>query len=239
MCLTIRLWFRRQISYQIIRGQMNNDTIRFHLSRLNDPIAMQTEWTQNGSDDKWQQKLVHLNSNRLEFRVSRGKIAVIGLLFFMFPVLFVIGIWSNYYEYIHQNMPLVRFTFDFHMFISLLFTLLMVTVSLFTFYTLYTDNYPIIFDKQMGFFWKGWSTPNKVSNKYAIKHFSELEKIHALQIISVLRWGDCCEIQVYQLNLVLENGKRINVADRVNQKKLREEAGILSAFLEKPIWDVT
>ena len=43
----------------------------------------------------------------------------------------------------------------------------------------------------------------------------------------------------YELNLVLEDGKRINVVDHENQDSLREDAGTLAAFLDKPIWDAT
>jgi hypothetical protein len=42
---------------------------------------------------------------------------------------------------------------------------------------------------------------------------------------------------LFELNLILQNGKRINVFSCGNQEKLREDTNALSAFLEKPIWD--
>ena len=69
-----------------------------------------------------------------------------------------------------------------------------------------------------------------------MKHFAELEKIHALQLIfnaSSQRFYGFS----YELNLVLEAGKRINVIDHGNLDRLREDADTLAAFLDKPIWD--
>jgi hypothetical protein len=39
------------------------------------------------------------------------------------------------------------------------------------------------------------------------------------------------------LNLVLEDGNRINVVAHGNECKLRVDTGTLFAFLGKPVWD--
>jgi len=83
----------------------------------------------------------------------------------------------------------------------------------------------------------------KVRN--TLKHFAELEKVHALQIIAEIcsnkteRGRRTKTYHSYELNLVLEDGKRINVIDLTNQDRLRKDAGTLAAFLDKPIWDAT
>ena len=43
----------------------------------------------------------------------------------------------------------------------------------------------------------------------------------------------------YELNLVLEDGSRVNVVDQGNLKRLRSDAQTLSRFLDKPVWDAT
>ncbi len=41
----------------------------------------------------------------------------------------------------------------------------------------------------------------------------------------------------YELNLVLNDGSRINVVDHGNLKRLRSDTQTLSQFLGKPVWD--
>jgi hypothetical protein len=41
----------------------------------------------------------------------------------------------------------------------------------------------------------------------------------------------------YELNLVLDDGSRINVVDHGNLERLRSDAQTLSQFLGKPVWD--
>lgn len=41
------------------------------------------------------------------------------------------------------------------------------------------------------------------------------------------------------MNLVLKNGKRIFVLSHADKNAMKEDARVLSEFLEKPLWDVT
>jgi hypothetical protein len=107
---------------------------------------------------------------------------------------------------------------------------------------LYFGTAPIVFDRRRGFFWKGRKNPDHVFDKGTLKHFAELEQIHALQLISKLVRNSGSEdgpFLCYELNLVLEDGKRINVLNQGNQDRLREDADTLAAFLDKPVWDAT
>ncbi|MBT4819108.1 MAG: hypothetical protein HON70_25600 [Lentisphaerae bacterium] len=87
------------------------------------------------------------------------------------------------------------------------------------------------------------------SSKGTGRNWAKLEDIHALQIIS-----EYCRIKSadtsgstsrtttraffsHELNLVLEDAKRINVIDHGNLTKLRKDAQALAEFLEKPLWD--
>ena len=67
--------------------------------------------------------------------------------------------------------------------------------------------------------------------------FAKLDSIHALQLISEYCRGNKSSYYSYELNLVMEDGSRMNVVDHGNQAKLREDAQTLSTFLDKPAWD--
>lgn len=98
---------------------------------------------------------------------------------------------------------------------------------------------PIVFDKSVGYFWKGRKSPQDVSDTSSIKKIARLEEIHALQLISEYISGSKSSYYSYELNLVLKDGRRIAVIDHGNLKSLREDAKRLSEFLGKPVWDAT
>jgi hypothetical protein len=66
-----------------------------------------------------------------------------------------------------------------------------------------------------------------------------LSSIHALQLLSEFVSGSKNSYYSYELNLVLDNGSRINVVDHGNLERLRADASTLSQFLDKPVWDAT
>ena len=104
---------------------------------------------------------------------------------------------------------------------------------------LYFGTKPIVFDKVRGVFWKGRKKPGEVFDRRSLKNFTGLEVVHALQIISEYCRGSKSSYYSYELNLVLKDGKRINVVDHGSIRKLREDAEILSKFLSIPVWDAT
>jgi|AntRauTorcE11897_2_1112592.scaffolds.fasta_scaffold00314_9 hypothetical protein len=97
---------------------------------------------------------------------------------------------------------------------------------------------PIVFDKSVGFFWKGWKKPEMYGRdnpKGAIR----LSDIHAFQILSEYIKSDKSSYHSYELNLILKDGTRHNVIDHGKLYALREDAQELSEFIGKPVWDIT
>ena len=100
---------------------------------------------------------------------------------------------------------------------------------------------PAVFDKQIGYFWKG----NKQVDMYQYrpgvrsKYSVALSDIHALQLISKFVPGsqDASSYCVFELNLVLADAQRINVIAHGYLKIVREDADKLARFLGIPIWD--
>ena len=101
----------------------------------------------------------------------------------------------------------------------------------------YFGTIPIVFDQQRGFYWKGRKAPYEMYNRAALKNYARLEDIHALQLISEYCHGNKSSYDSYELNLVLKDGRRLNVVDHGNHKQLRADAATLSRILDKPVWD--
>jgi hypothetical protein len=210
---------------------------KFDPSHLGDPIAMQTDWTYTtkgmmaGANFRTH-KLVEINSARLEFKAT-----IWALLFYLiFLVAPVVGFIAILYK-------LSSGGFSFYMGNILRIVLIAVItpffmlVELVSWGMLYSGTTPIVFDKLSNFFWKGRKTPNEAVNKNPLKEFAKLEDIHALQLVSEYFRGGKGSSYIYELNLVLEDGKRIIVVEHGDEKKLREDTNALSEFLGKPVWD--
>lgn len=82
----------------------------------------------------------------------------------------------------------------------------------------------IVFDMRQGSFSKG-------------KEARRLEEVHALQILSKRFAGENLSYDSHELNLVLGDGKRVNVLDHGDLPALRVAASAISDLLGKPVWD--
>ena len=217
---------------EMIRSMSGNREM-FDPSKFDDPVAMQIDWTPTklGGKSFRSHKLVEPNSERLEFRLTtRAKLS--SLMFLVVGFLVVVAYFCEVlfggWQVDGDNLCLLGFGL----------VIMIVGGSV-----LYFCSAPIVFDRRRGFFWIGRKNPEHVFNKGTLKHFAELEQIHALQLISKLvvtgSQLDYSRYFSYELNLVLEDGKRINVLSQGDQDSLREDAETLAAFLDKPIWDAT
>jgi hypothetical protein len=102
---------------------------------------------------------------------------------------------------------------------------------------LFFGTTPVVFDKREGAFWKGRTAPNEAVNRLTLKRYAALADLHALQIIKERVRGDDRSYDSFELNLVLTDGRRINVTDHGDYETLRRNAETLSEFLERPLWD--
>lgn len=96
---------------------------------------------------------------------------------------------------------------------------------------------PIVFDKSMGYFWKGKKDPHMVANSSDIKTIAKLDEIYGIQVIkeyvkSKNSKGHDSSYYSYEINLVLNSGKRLNVVDYGNATSILQDASALSKFLE-------
>lgn len=199
-------------------------------AKFNDPLALQTEWTpcKPGGTNIKTHVLVAVNPQRMRFKSS-----VSLKLFSLFFILIGIG---SYIPIMLVQIANGSLGFNWHTGFPLLIGTIFAGAG---FYMLYRACTPIVFDKRKGYFWKGRTEPDETFDKDNIKTMVQLDRIHALQIISERCSSENRSYYSYELNLVLDDGKRINVVDHGKLKVLRNDAEKLSQFLEKPLWDAT
>ncbi len=213
--------------FQKLRGLVE-DHDPFDPSRLGDPVADLTAWTpaKGGGANFRTLRLVMVSPHRMEFRAS-----MVAKIFFGSFLLGGIGVAVGISAF-HFSTGTFSFSTD-----TLLPLLVGIAFAAVGGCLLYFGTAPIVFDKSRGFFWKGRKARDGVFNSDSPKHFAALEEIHALQLISEYCRGSKRSYYSYELNLVLRDGKRINVMDHGDCDKLREDAESLSQFLARPVWD--
>lgn len=185
--------------------------------RFGDPVALKTEWvpTEVGGANFCTHRLVRSGQWKMKFRVTFGTV-------FMFLLIFLAGIGILILTGFSPSdvLPFV---------IGLVFTLS-------GGFLLVLKTKPITIDMVSGYFYTGRKGPGEYFGSDNPK-IAKLLNVHALQLIAWYVRGKR-SYYTYEINLVLNNGNRIPVVSHGNKRKIREDADALSAFLNKPVWDV-
>jgi hypothetical protein len=71
------------------------------------------------------------------------------------------------------------------------------------------------------------------------KDMCKLEDVHAIQLLREYCRGNKSSYYSYELNLVLHDGRRVNVVDHGKHSQILDEARMLSECLEVPVWDAS
>lgn len=167
-------------------------------------------------------QVLHQNSNhKVSFKPSLGYALFCSVFALGSFIVLTIGI----YQYTqHKN-------FDFlieHWFVVLWFILWTAGTS-FLFRSFFM---PIVFDKSINRYYKGFI---KDTSKLSEKNIA-LSRIVAIQIIGEVIKSKDSRYKSFELNIVLDNSKRLNVIDHGNIKGVTTDAQTLSEFLQVPIW---
>lgn len=206
------------------QAQRLNETRNGHsevdLSRFVDPLAKQIGW--DFLDDGWvTYGIVAANSNRIEFRMICDMKLIFNIYLITVILLLVVVKPESYFRYIHLFFP-----------ITIVGSLIVWGCVLY----LYRDS--IVFDKRKGYFWKG---SNQLFEGDIGIDYVKLERIHALQLITGIVRVETRRGPYYdkknELNLVLDNGERMNVVHHENKNQIEKDARVLSKFLGVPIWE--
>ena len=204
-------------------NKFRGEAEHFHPEDLNDPIALKTEWkpAKGGGASFQTHKLVKKSGNRIEFQISIGFKVFCILFFVMGAICSIVFGFQPCKETIECVMPIMG---------GMLF--MGAGGGMY-----YFGAAPRIFDKQVGYYWKGRQDPSKVARKKDLTHWTKLDRIHALQLISEHVKSDKSSYLSYEINLVLSDGGRINVVDHGKKSKVLEDADILAEFLDIPVWN--
>ena len=195
-------------------------------AKFGDPLAVTIEWTpaSRGGTNFRTHKLIEEESSRVEFKAAIG-----AKIFYAIFLLVGIGLATA--------MSLEPNTFKDISAESLVPFLMGLLFAMIGGLMFYFGTTPVVFDKQVGYFWKGRKSPQDVYDKSEIKKLAALGDIHAIQLVSEYVRGSKSSYYSYEINLVLNDGKRITVVDHGNLRRIRDDAGKLSQFLGKPVWD--
>lgn len=199
-------------------------------SRFGDPLAERTSWAplKRGGANFCTRRLVEVDPYRREFRATVGA-RIFYLAFLLAGLGVLIGVPVSMAS---QSEPVGAADLLLPMLVGLVFAILGGCMY-------YFGTSPVVFDRGSNYYWKGRRSPDLMMDRDAADNWTELDKIHALQLISEWCRGDKSSYYSYELNLVLASGNRLNVVDHGNVRQLREDAARLAGFLEVPVWDGT
>ena len=195
-----------------------------------DPIALQTKWDNapSSNSSSFPRRMVVVNPHRLEFQASilTKFLAAMFIIVSLVPGLFVL------------NFLILAFLLQ----IGKVFVLVGIAIiSPFIILSLWMEaatRTPIIFDKSKDYFFRKNSAA-RASQTEKVPKTCKLSHVHALQLICIqvsLNYANK-KFNMYELNLVLRDGSRINVLSDGALEQVRKEARFLAAFLHKPLWD--
>jgi hypothetical protein len=197
-------------------------------SGFDDPVALQTDWfpAAPGGASFGTHRLVRVSANRIEFSATLG--AKFFFLVFLFAGLGVLCFQVNRIR-IGQAYLLSQDSL-----IPILVGSVFVVVGGCMYWF---GSAPRVFDQSRASFWHGRKEPAMLNAAGRSENSTPLASIHALQLLTEYVSGNKNSYYSYELNLVLNDGSRINVVDHGNLKRLRSDTQTLSQFLGKPVWD--
>jgi len=195
---------------------------------FDDPIARKTEWTPmvRGGSGIRTHKLVAVSSSRMQFKATLGALAAGGLVAAM--GIGVLGMVVAGFVEGKGSWIIGAFLTVFGVFFG--------GAGL---WMLHLWLKPVVFDVRAGIFRRGRRDPELKAPADDDDSAVALDRIHAMQIILVYCPSSKGTFISYELNLVLEDGRRLRVVDHGKADKLLADAQKLSEFLDVPVWDAT
>ena len=198
----------------------------FDPSHFDDPVATKTPWTpaKSGGANFRTHKLVQVNEWRLAFQATLGLklFCFVFISFGIVPLIFFLKQSDTTGNDALSSLVLI-----------LAFGLLFAVIGG---VMLFVGLKPRVFDRSLGFYWRGYKGPGTMYNPDEYAKFTSIGKIHAIQIIKERCRSKNGSYYSYELNLVLDDASRINVIDHGNGSILSDDADKLAQFLDVPVW---
>jgi len=194
-------------------------------ARFNDPIALQTQWTSvhpgSGGANFNTQRFVQDDPNAVRFKATWSLIA-----FLIFFNLFAFG--ALVLMFIKAYQPILPW-------------IIVGAIQIVGLLAVYQMAQPIIFSRTDDLFYKGWKKPDLMAALQKNKNCCRLSHIYALQMLSrrvvTQQKNRHYTYMTYELNLILNDGRRLFAVNSGKQALITEDARKLADFLGKPLWD--
>ena len=200
-----------------------------YAKKFNDNVAAITSWAplKEGGASFKTYKLVSVSPSRLEFRSTWYAILFYTVFTGLGSGLVIASLYNAFSETFQvENLSILQITAG--------------LIFLFSGLTMFIKNVaPVVFDKSLGYYWKGFKKPRHDSIYKKPDVFFRIIDIYALQLISELVKGNKRSYFSYELNIIYRDGNRKNIVDHGNIEKLREDAEKLSSFINRPLWSDT
>ena len=204
---------------------------QFDPSKLDDDVALKTSWgpVKGGGTNFCTHSLKEISPGRVAFKI-RGMAILFPSIFMLIGIAVLIGL---SFAGLKQDIKLVYFAIPFG---SVFF--------LVGFFILRSWMTPRVFDYNFGYYWKSRNEPTSPGDIQRTKEYCQLKDIHAIQLLqeyckSSSSKGGNTSYYSYELNLVKEDGSRINIVDHGKRSVILEDAEKLSTFLNVPVWNAT
>ena len=214
------------------RSHNRQHDIQEHLGS-DDVVINKTDWTplHGGGQSFKSHTLVKVSDDRLVFKRSLSSSIFYGLTVLAGLITMGLSIFGSLLGMSHSENPLYGIAFG----------LLFVGVGVY----LYTKGAPTInLDRKLKALWKGTVDAAAVINKSSIDGYTPLNKLHAVQVIEEFVSGNGDEdsgrsnsYYSYEVNLVMSDGKRVNVLDHGSKKAIDEDSKAIAALFDVPLWD--
>jgi len=191
---------------------------------LNDEIALKTSFKplKKGGPNLRAHELIEISPRRLEFRVT-----IQGLLF---ASLFIILGLSAFIGGIIYMM--ISKQFD-----SILIMMMGIAFTAGGFSMYWTASKPRVFDLDNSYYWIGKKGPQNSNDSCLLSGVYAVQLLAEFVITDHAKSGKRSSFYSYELNLVLNDGERMNIIDQDGLQEIREYAKKVSKFLNVPLWD--
>lgn len=189
-----------------------------------DPLAQRTPWTgaSRGGANFRTRRLVACGSSRFEVRATTQ------MLLFCWAFIAIGLTLGAALAFVGRHDPLSP-----QVLAPVAFGLVFVAVGA---VMLYFATRRGVFDRRTGWYWKGSSALRSPGDLRKLAQATELSNIHALQLIAERVRDQDSDYVSYELNLVLKDGRRLNVMDHGDQATVVADAETLARFLGAPVW---
>lgn len=200
----------------------------FNPQTLNDELALKTDWQpmKKGGANFATHSLKQTTDRKLEYKPT--------LMAYLFPAIFISAFSVGGY------VAAMQFSDKFGNLAYLIggaFVLVPIGLGIFL---LKTYMKPKVFDTNLGLFYKG-KLPVNYHNADPSNKLCRLDEVYALQLLRYISTSTSSDSNTtrtyYELNMVLNDTYRINIASNTDKYRILKEANQIASTIDVPVWD--